>query len=272
MLKAVVATGLALACWTVSGFAGDPATTSRVIPYHASDVTSILTEIRYTTLVLLPPGEKVVIATVGDKDYWTVEASESVVLVKPGKAGVKTNINVVASSGNIYSFVVREVSQESDAHADLRVTITVADETMAQAVKGKPLFVSTEAVGDLQQRLEIAKKELQNQEAKHQTDLKRDKEQAQRDVASSIRHDYTWKQNKQAEDFGLKSIYSVNGFTYFEAHPQEAPAIYELRDGKDSLVEFSLDPDGKYVVPKIIKRGYLRVGKARLLFEERPNA
>ena len=49
------------------------------------------------------------------------------------------------------------------------------------------------------------------------------------------------------------------------ADPEETPTLYEVRDGKPNLVNFEYK-DGVYVAEKVIDRGYLAVGKSRLLF------
>jgi hypothetical protein len=51
-------------------------------------------------------------------------------------------------------------------------------------------------------------------------------------------------------------------------HPEEAPALYELKDGKPNLIQFELRPDGLYFIPKILDRVYLEIGKQRLDIEK----
>ena len=47
----------------------------------------------------------------------------------------------------------------------------------------------------------------------------------------------------------------------------ELPALYEVKDGEPSLVNFDVR-DGTYVAPKLIDRGYLALGKARWSFAQ----
>ena len=49
------------------------------------------------------------------------------------------------------------------------------------------------------------------------------------------------------------------------AHPAEAPALYEVKDSKPSLIQFEMRPDGLYFVPKILDTVYLQVGKEKLM-------
>ena len=68
----------------------------------------------------------------------------------------------------------------------------------------------------------------------------------------------------------MTAIYHDDRFTYIEANPQEAPSVYEIKDGKPSLIQYEFK-DGRYTVPKILDNGYLRVGKSQLKFH-RENA
>ena len=45
------------------------------------------------------------------------------------------------------------------------------------------------------------------------------------------------------------------------------PALYELKDGQPALVNFQVQ-SGTYVVPKVVDRGYLALGKDRFSFEQ----
>lgn len=53
-------------------FAADPSGTSREVQYKKSDIVSIATQIRFTTLIELPEAETILEATCGDKEYWAV--------------------------------------------------------------------------------------------------------------------------------------------------------------------------------------------------------
>lgn len=256
---------LALTCFTVSGLvaetktvAAEPSTTGRTIAFHSTDIPAIATQMRYTTLIQLAAGEKIVLATCGDKDYWSVESAENFLLVKPGKVGARTNINVITSAGNVYSFAVREISDQPGASADLKVFVTPSD-GMTQPTKAPVLFVSVSDV-------EVYKKAAADAQAALDRTKAQATEQARAKVEASVKHTYKWEQNDKAKrTFGVTSIYELDGFTVVEANPQEAPAIYEIRDSKDSLIEYTLK-DGKYVIPKILYEGYLRVGKSKLTF------
>lgn len=240
--------------------------TDRVIPYHKHAIPVIHVGIRYVTVLSLPEGEKIAGVYVGDSDNWLVQHAESIITIKAGAVGVRTNLNIVAESGNSYNFLLEEVSHKAGEQVDISVRINNADSGMASAVKAKPQFVSYDELEKAKAGEAAAEAALQREKSNLRIEAKRDLEKAQSQAANSIRHDFIWKGNKKSKDFGLKAIYTLNGFTYFEAHPQEAFAIYEKKDGKDSLIQYSMTSDGKYVVPKKLNQGYLQVGKSKIEF------
>ena len=61
--------------------------------------------------------------------------------VKPAKPGGRTNINLITASGNVYSFLATEVSQDPNGHADLKIFVTPSDASAVMAMKGSPRFI-----------------------------------------------------------------------------------------------------------------------------------
>ena len=56
------------------------------------------------------------------------------------------------------------------------------------------------------------------------------------------------------------AIYHDEKFTYIKSAAQEKPTIYEVKDGNPNLINFDLS-NGVYVIPKIVDKGYLALGK-----------
>ena len=84
---------------------------ARTVVYHPRDLVALRAKLRYTTLIVLPEGEEVVEATCGDKEFWIVNVRGGLVSVKPAKAGSETNLNLVTTSGQVYAFLLTEVSR-----------------------------------------------------------------------------------------------------------------------------------------------------------------
>lgn len=280
---------VALACFTVSGRGAEPANSTREVAYHTGDIVALDVQKGYVTLVELPEGEKAIAPICGDckiasaegkispdaHGNWLVEAlpDSNLVSITAVAADHKTDVHILASSGQVYSFSLTEVSKTASAHADMRVRLTNQQKEGTQSSLPVGLkYVSASTADGYKAEAEKAKRALKEQQAASEQQIAATRDQARQQIESDIRHNYTWSENKKAAGtFGVKSIYEVDGFTVIEAQPQESPALYEIRDGKDdSLIQFTL-VKGKYVAPKIINDGYLRVGKSKLTFHREAN-
>lgn len=83
-----------------------------------------------------------------------------------------------------------------------------------------------------------------------------------------LRFDYEYKSKATRPPFSVTAIYHDDRFTYIKSTAQEKPAIYELKDGKPDLVNFDFE-NGVYIVPEIVNRGYLVIGKQKVSFRRR---
>ena len=72
---------------------------------------------------------------------------------------------------------------------------------------------------------------------------------------------------KYDKPFFVRAIWHDGQFTYLKAEARELPALYEIKDGAPALVNFQVH-DGTYVVPKVLDRGYLALGKERFSFAQ----
>ena len=93
------------------------------------------------------------------------------------------------------------------------------------------------------------------------------------EVVATYRQDYPTKLQfayvmpKYEKPFLVRSIWHDGQFTYLKSDATELPALYELADGKPALLNFQVH-NGTYVVPKVLERGYLAIGKARFAFAQ----
>src|ERR1700732_2954330 len=131
---------------------------ARTLVYHPRDLIALRAKLHYTTLIVLPDGDDVVEATCGDKEFWIVNAHGSLVSVKPAKAGSETNLNVLTTSGQVYAFVLTEISGRKGEDPDLTVYLD-ADEpgtpgTVA-ARHARPAYVPAEQLDDFRVQAEI---------------------------------------------------------------------------------------------------------------------
>src|SRR5271156_1496491 len=135
---------------TTAAFAQD--TSARPVQYHSQDIVPILAKLRYTTLIQVPPTEKIMEAATGDKDFWVVDVVGNFCFVHPAKAGISSNLNLITDKGNIYSFTLQDVSG-STAAPDLKVLIEPADRSSIVAANGPSQFVPAAQLEQSKQQL-----------------------------------------------------------------------------------------------------------------------
>ncbi len=93
---------------TLSISAGAQTTGIREVSATARSLVPLQTRLRYTTMIVLPDGEEILDVICGDKDFWVISATHNIAHVKPAKEGATTNLNLVAASGTVYSFLLTE--------------------------------------------------------------------------------------------------------------------------------------------------------------------
>jgi type IV secretory pathway VirB9-like protein len=240
----------------------NPTTTDTVVA-HDEDILPLHASLRETTLIVLPASEKAMGVFCGDKTYWNVDVipgAERYVAVKPSKAGIATDIHIVTDHNNSYTF---QAIEGGSGPVALKVFVKPAD---ASSLEKPPVFVAASEVTGLKQQLADAQAALKKVEETSAAELKTKNEQFRAEYPDRLQFAYIFKKDKAP--FHVKAIWHDDRFTYIRAHPEEAPALYELKDGKPNLIQFELRPDGLYFIPKILDRAYLEIGKQRLDIEK----
>jgi type IV secretion system protein VirB9 len=233
---------------------------AKVVQYGEKDVVRINAKVRYTTLIVLPKNEQILDFTCGDKEFWVINGNQNFAYVKPAKPGSQTNLNLVTASGNIYSFILAEVSELPESQPDLKVFIEPKEESMISAANGAPKFVSAREVEDYRQQIELAKEETR--QVKQTADAAIDAGVSR--FIANMHFPYRFEAGKKP--FYVRAMYTDDKFTYIQARPEETPTLYEIKDGKPNLVNFEYQ-NGVYVVKKVLDQGYLVIGKAKLGFK-----
>lgn len=212
------------------------------------------TKLRYTTMVVLPEEEEILDVICGDRDFWVISATQNVAHVKPAKEGAATNMNLVTGSGAVYSFLLTEGKQ---AQPDLKVYVT-AD---PNAARSKPKYYSAAQVNALQTEITEIRGEIQAAKVRSEEAITAFRQQ----YPAALQ--FAYGSPKYVKPFLVRSIWHDGQFTYIKSDARELPALYELKDGKPSLVNFQVQ-SGTYVVPKVLERGYLALGKDRFSFQQ----
>ena len=217
-----------------------------------------------STLILLPAEEKVATVFGGDTVSWVFDGghvASRFISIKPKVANSVTDVHIVSDHGNEYTLQLREVSSDGDPHFDSKVFITPGDQAGRDKLAALPVFVPAA-------ELDKAKQEIASAKASEAATKKAEEtkaEQYRSQYPGQLHFDYTWDQKKGAA-LGLQQVWRDDKFTYLRGHFPETPALYELKDGKGSLINFDFS-DGLYTIPKTIQMGYLSIGKQKVEFK-----
>ena len=222
---------------------------------EATDRTLIplQTRLRFTTMIVLPDGQDILDVICGDRDFWVISAARNIAHVKPAKEGATTNLNLVTNAGAVYSFLLSEKS--GTGMPDLKVYINGDDSTD----RSKPKYYSAAEVQALQTELSDARAAVDAARRQASDEIAHYREE----YPSKIQFPYA--ALKYEKPFFVRAVWTDGQFTYIKSDATELPALYEVKDGTPALLNFDVR-DGTYVVPKLLDRGYLAIGKERFAF------
>jgi type IV secretion system protein VirB9 len=235
-----------------------------VVVTDADKPPVVLTGQLQATLIVLPPEEKVATVFGGDTVNWVFDGghvASRFISVKPKAAGVSTDLHIVSDHGNEYTLELHEVSADADPHFDSKVMVTPGDQAGKDKLAAMPVFVPAA-------ELEKAKAEAAAAKAAHEAELKAEEakaEQYRSQYPGSLKFDYHW-DHRKGDELGLQEVWHDDRFTYLRGQFQETPALYEVKDGKPSLINFDF-AGGLYTVPKELSHGYLTIGKKKVEFD-----
>jgi type IV secretion system protein VirB9 len=229
----------------------------------------ITTRILHQTMIILPEGEKVVNVYCGDcgpDGNWIVAVSKTsprFLDVKSSKADSSTDLNLITDHQHTYTLRVSEIGKRSGA-ADEKVFLVAASEELQAENSKPPEFVPATDVERYKQQAEAAKAETETAKKQAQEQIAQETERFRVSLVKQMRFEYSY--DVRRAPFHVTAIWHDDKFTYIKAAPQEAPALYEVKENKPSLLNYSFD-SGVYTVPKILDRGYLAVGKRKMVFQ-----
>jgi type IV secretory pathway VirB9-like protein len=230
------------------------ATGIREVVASSRSLIPLQTRIRYTTMIVLPAEEEILDVIVGDRDFWVISATHNIAHVKPAKEGASTNLNLVTTSGSVYSFLLNE----KNGSPDLKIYV-IAD---PDAPAGKQKYFSAGQFEALQSELREARTAVEVAARRADESIATFQQQY------PSRLQFAYGSPKYEKPFLVRSIWHDGQFTYIKADATELPALYEVKDGKPSLVNFQVH-EGTYVIPKVLDEGYLALGKERFAFAQR---
>jgi type IV secretory pathway VirB9-like protein len=239
---------------------------ARTVKYAETDIIPIHAKIRFSTLIVLPVNEEILDATTGDKEFWIINGAHNLCYLHPAQQGIHSNLNLITSTGHVYSFLLTEISNEPNAEPDLKIFVERKEESTINGAAGVPPLARASEVQAYKTAVDAARAESAQAVQAAQERAQREISQYREQYAGKLRFDYTYNAKAARPPFSVTAIYHDDKFTYIKCTAQEKPTIYEVKDGKPNLINFEL-ANGVYVIPKIVDQGYLALGKKKLSFE-----
>jgi type IV secretion system protein VirB9 len=250
-MKNLKTTAIAIMLTILGSVAVHAQTASRTVAYHSQDIVPIRAKVKYTTLIVIPPTEKIMEAATGDKDFWIVDVVGNFCFVHPAKQGISSNLNLITDKGNIYSFTLTDITGQA-GEPDLKVIIEPADASNIVAANGPAQYVPAAQLDQVHQQILAL-----------QSHIGATVDEYKSDYPMQLKFDYKFKLNEAP--FDIQSIYHDDKFTYIKTNAPEKFSVYEMRDGKPNLINYDLR-DGTYIIPKVMDNGYVELGKKKMEF------
>lgn len=245
-------------------------TGARTVQYGETDIVAVHAKIRFSTLIVLPANEEILDATTGDKEFWIINGAHNLCYLHPAQQGIKSNLNLITSSGHVYSFLLTEVSNDTNAEPDLKIFIERKEESTINGSAAVPTLARASEVQAYKSAVEAARAESAQAAQAAEERAQKEISQYRENYAGKLQFDYAYNAKAARAPFSVTAIYHDDKFTYIKCAAQEKPTLYELKDGKANLINFELS-NGVYVIPKIVDQGYLALGKKKLSFERTPH-
>ncbi len=239
------------------------------VPEQEDQIIEVRSRVRHTTVLVLPVEEKILDFVVGDAGYWHLSGAANLAYVKPLAEGVRTNVALVCASGRIYSFLATE---GGTPHLVVRVEREEqkAENPLISAEEHQPAFVARSEVEGYREMARQASEAVRDVQAEADTRVGEAKEQARAEVdrfrseyPEELAFPYRLDKNARKWPFLVEAMWHDGRFTYLRSGAQESPALYELKDGRPSLVAYDLTAEGLYIVRHVVGDGWLQIGKKK---------
>ena len=225
------------------------------VPEEGEDrIHRLRTQVRHTTVIVLPAGENILDFVVGDSEYWHLVGAANVAFLKPLRPDAATNIALVCESGRIYSFLVAEQSAEENErppHLVVRFESGAEETGLSGGGTGRPAFVARSEVAAYQQMAAEAAEAARSAREAAEAGILEARSQAESAIEEfragypeRLAFEYRLDGDAADRPFLVEAMWHDGQFTYLRSRAQESPALYELRDGEPALVAYDLTEDG----------------------------
>lgn len=238
---------------------------ARRVAAGPDEVVEVRARLRFATTVVLPDDEKILDWVCGDAEYWSVQGAANLAFVKPTAEGIRTNVTLVTDKGHVYTLLFRELGDEP-GEPDLKLLLGTEETPDRPSGELDPLRFEPRGSAALFERQAAEAREQARQAAERaQRQIVTERDRFRAEYPRTMRFDYVVDRRYGDDPFKVVAMWRDDRFTYIRAQPEEAPALYEERDGQPSLVPYDF-ADGLYVTRRPLADGWLQIGKRRLRF------
>lgn len=238
---------------------------AREVAAGPDEVIEARARVRFATAIVLDPAERILDWVCGDAEYWSVQGAANLAFVKPSAEDIETNVTLVTDKGNVYTLHFRELG-DSEAEPDLKLFLRPKQPSAEGGAPLEPLgFEPRGAAAALARDAEAARQESQQAIEQARQDAEQRVEAFRAAYPRSLRFEYELDREALEAPFRVAAMWLDDRFTYIRADPEEAPALYESRDGKPSMVPYDFY-DGLYVTRRPLADGWLQIGKRKVRF------
>ena len=154
-----------------------------------------------------------------------------------------------------------EVSSDPDPHFDSKIFINPGDQAAKDRLTQLPVFVPAAELDKAKQEASCGQSGTGRGSQSRTDEGRAVPQRISRHRCTSITHGMS----EKAEDSACSRSGAMTSSLICAASFQETPALYELKDGKGSLINFDFNA-GLYTVPKQLENGYLAIGKQKVEF------
>ncbi len=93
---------------------------ARRVAVKQDTVVRLATQVRYTTLVVVPADERILEFVLGDAERWDLVGAANIALLKPLARGARTSVTLITDAGRIYAFTAAEGPGPPDVMVHVR--------------------------------------------------------------------------------------------------------------------------------------------------------
>src|SRR6266567_32379 len=187
---------------------------ARTVKYSETDIIPIRAKVRFSTLIVLPADEEILDFTTGDKDFWIINGTHNLCYLHPAQAGIRSNMNLLTASGHVYSFLLTEISKESDSEPDLKIFVTPNDQSSVAGNLDPARYVRAGEVEAYKEEVTQLRNQVAQDLQRAQDSATKQVDEFKRNYPAKLEFDYQIDRKAQLAPFLVSAIYHCDCFTY----------------------------------------------------------